>query len=141
MRSACVLLLVAVHLSWGAESFDRIERPHVGTVRHTGSIPVVSTPRASRDRSPSAARMLTISMASGMPEKQVRCLLRLWTRESNFRPQALNKHSGAGGIPQILGLDPKTPTREQIRRGLTYIAHRYDTPCRALRHHYQHGWY
>lgn len=166
MRSALVLILVAVHLSWGAEGFDHIERPHVGTVWDTGSIPVASTTisapftlqflhthsvhshganvdRQRASRTPSAAKSLTVRMAHkyGYRSAQLRCLLNLWQRESNFRPQALNRRSGAGGVPQILGLDPATPTRRQIERGLTYIAHRYGSPCLALRHHDQRGWY
>jgi hypothetical protein len=39
----------------------------------------------------------------------------------------------AGGIPQLLGLDPKIPATKQIDRGIAYIFHRYDTPCNAWR--------
>jgi hypothetical protein len=67
--------------------------------------------------------------------KEYRCLVKLWTKESNWRPEAFNKikvmGKNAGGIPQLLGLDPKTPPTIQIDRGLKYIYHRYDTPCNA----------
>lgn len=67
--------------------------------------------------------------------KQWICLNKLWTKESNWRPEAYNKvkvmGKNAGGIPQLLGLDPKTPAPVQIDRGLAYIYNRYGTPCKA----------
>jgi hypothetical protein len=71
--------------------------------------------------------------------KQWACLLDLWTGESNWRPSAYNKQAvyqngerlHAGGIPQILGLDPDTTVERQIERGFLYIQSRYDTPCNA----------
>jgi hypothetical protein len=67
--------------------------------------------------------------------KEYRCLVKLWGKESAWRPEAFNKikvmGKNAGGIPQLLGLDPKTPPTIQIDRGLKYIYHRYDTPCNA----------
>ena len=85
--------------------------------------------------------------------KQWACLNELWTNESNWRPQAFNKtpvtqvRDGkrvklhAGGIPQILGLDPATPVATQITKGFTYIESRYETPCRALAFWNQNSWY
>lgn len=67
--------------------------------------------------------------------KQWICLNKLWTKESNWRPDAYNKvkvmGKNAGGIPQLLGLDPRTPAPVQIDRGLAYIYNRYGTPCKA----------
>ena len=72
---------------------------------------------------------------------QWQCLLDLWTKESNWRPDAYNKtpvyQNGeklhAGGIPQILGLDPKITVEQQIERGFIYIESRYSDPCTAWR--------
>lgn len=138
--SSLVAILVACHIVTGAQGVDTTVRPKCLVV-DVGSIPTASTPRA--DRSAPYARALTVKLAKqrGFTGVQVRCLLNLWQRESNFRPQALNRRSKAGGVPQILGLDPATPTRKQIQRGLAYITHRYGTPCQALRHHDRHGWY
>jgi len=76
---------------------------------------------------------------------QYRCLDKLWTQESNWRSDAYNKvkvmGKNAGGIPQILGLDPKTPAPIQIDRGMKYIMHRYGTPCMAWKFHQRKGWY
>ena len=76
---------------------------------------------------------------------QYECLDKLWTQESNWRSEAYNKikvmGKNAGGIPQILGLDPKTPATLQIDRGFAYIMHRYGTPCMAWKFHERKGWY
>ena len=76
---------------------------------------------------------------------QWRCLDQLWTRESNWRAEAYNPikvmGKNAGGIPQILGLSPKTPATEQIDRGIDYIIHRYSTFCNAWKHFQKKGWY
>lgn len=73
------------------------------------------------------------------------CLARLWGNESGWRLEAQNKTAVkvrkngvwikvyAGGIPQILGMSPKTPAPTQIHRGLVYIKSRYGSPCHALR--------
>jgi hypothetical protein len=77
--------------------------------------------------------------------KQWSCLNRLWGKESAWNPNAYNsirvmgKH--AGGIPQLLGLDPKTPPTRQIERGLDYIYYRYGTPCHAWTYWNKNGWY
>lgn len=77
------------------------------------------------------------------------CLLDLWTGESNWRPNAYNKQAviqngerlHAGGIPQILGLDPDSTVEYQIMRGFKYIESRYDTPCEANRFWHRNFWY
>jgi hypothetical protein len=78
-------------------------------------------------------------------DNQVSCLNRLWGKESAWNPSAFNtirvmgKH--AGGIPQLLGLDPDTPAPQQIDRGLDYIYYRYGTPCEAWAHWKRNGNY
>lgn len=78
-------------------------------------------------------------------DNQYRCLHKLWTKESNWRHQAYNKikvmGKNAGGIPQVLGMDPKTPPPLQIDRGFSYIMHRYGTPCMAWKFHQKNNWY
>jgi hypothetical protein len=77
------------------------------------------------------------------------CLLSLWTKESNWRPDAYNKKAvyqngeklHAGGIPQILGLDPDLSVEEQVIRGFVYIQHRYSNPCSAWRFWEKNSWY
>ena len=80
---------------------------------------------------------------------QWECLLSLWTKESNWRPDAYNKtivyqngeKLNAGGIPQILGLNPDLSVEEQVTRGLVYIEHRYSNPCSAWRFWERNFWY
>ena len=78
-------------------------------------------------------------------QNQYLCLEKLWTKESNWRPEAYNKQKvmgkHAGGIPQILGMSPNTPAPLQIDRGLAYIIYRYGTPCMAWKFHQRKGWY
>jgi hypothetical protein len=51
------------------------------------------------------------------------------------------KKLNAGGIPQILGLNPKISVEEQINRGFTYIESRYSDPCSAWRFWERNNWY
>lgn len=76
---------------------------------------------------------------------QWRCLDALVRRESGWRVDAVNRHSGAFGLFQAYpaskldrwGRDPMG----QMRFGLAYIGARYGSPCRALRHDIEAGWY
>jgi len=80
---------------------------------------------------------------------QWQCLELLWTKESNWRPNAFNKQAvyqngekvHAGGIPQILGLDPSISVEKQIQRGFEYILSRYGSPCSAWRFWQSRFWY
>lgn len=82
--------------------------------------------------------------------EQYPCLYELWTRESNWRPEARNKSSNALGIAQLM---PKTwvnidvkPTADgykQVLAGLKYLDHRYgkNKICKAYAHHLAKNWY
>lgn len=72
--------------------------------------------------------------------KQWSCLSKLWGKESAWNHLADNPHSTAFGIPQILGLTTTNPIK-QVDLGIKYIKHRYDTPCKAWKHHERKGWY
>ena len=77
----------------------------------------------------------------------------LWTKESNWRPNAKNHipvkvySNGkwvkfyAGGIPQKLGLSPKASVERQVAVGLDYIKIRYGSPSKALAFWNKHYWY
>ncbi|MCT9931651.1 lytic transglycosylase domain-containing protein [Planotetraspora sp. A-T 1434] len=77
------------------------------------------------------------------------CLEKLWDRESHWNERAMNRYSGAYGIPQALpgskmasaGSDWQTNAATQIKWGLGYIAGRYKTPCGAWGHSQATGWY
>lgn len=73
-------------------------------------------------------------------DRQYRCLVHLWTKESNWNPRADNPKSSAYGIPQLLNLKERNAYR-QIDRGLVYITKRYNSPCKALAHFKRVGHY
>jgi hypothetical protein len=82
-------------------------------------------------------------------KNQHSCLVNLWNRESGWRHTAANPTSSAYGIPQSLpgkkmasaGADWKTNPETQIKWGLKYIKHRYETPCGAWSAFKKKGWY
>lgn len=85
----------------------------------------------------------------GWSENDFTNLVKLWNRESGWRPSAHNPSSGAHGIPQSLpaskmateGADYYTNGYTQIRWGLKYIKGRYGTPSNAWAHSESYGWY
>lgn len=87
--------------------------------------------------------------ARGWDYSQYSCLVKLWERESNWRWNALNRSSGAYGIPQALpgtkmasaGADWRSNPQTQVKWGLGYIEGRYGSPCSALAHSDRRGWY
>jgi len=107
----------------------------------------------------SAPSFNTFKMAPKVFAKQIvhdpvqfKCLVKLWTFESNWNPKSKNRvpvyqiRKGkrvalhAFGIAQLLGETSKTPYI-QIQKGLRYIASRYSNPCGALHWHLRHHWY
>ena len=72
--------------------------------------------------------------------KQFNCLDKLYTKESNWRPEAVN--GSHNGIPQ--GRSQYLATLDgwgQVRWGLSYIGNRYGEPCVALDHWSKYGWH
>lgn len=82
-----------------------------------------------------------------------KALVQLWTNESHWNCNAYNKipvyqkingkwvKFHAGGIPQRLGLNPKTEIKQQIKIGLDYISNRYGSPEKALKFWHRNYWY
>lgn len=76
-------------------------------------------------------------------------LEKLWSKESGWDYKAVNRSSGAWGIPQALpgskmstaGADWKTNPETQIKWGLGYIKDRYGTPTKAWQHSVENNWY
>lgn len=85
----------------------------------------------------------------GFGANQWGCLESLWQKESSWNERAMNRYSGAYGIPQSLpgskmasaGSDWQTNPATQIKWGLGYIKGRYGTPCGAWAHSQARGWY
>ena len=115
------------------------------TSRSSSSVSVATGSKAEYQ---SYAKDLCIN-TYGWTENDFNCLVKLWERESNWNPNAVNKSSGATGIPQALpgskmaseGSDWATNAKTQIRWGLKYIKNRYGTPSAAWAHSQQKGWY
>jgi hypothetical protein len=88
-------------------------------------------------------KALTVSYAKalGYSNKNIDCLLTLWTRESRFDHLADNKRSTAYGIAQLLRERSSQPSI-QILHGIRYLNHRYEgNACRAIAFHNRRGWY
>ena len=85
----------------------------------------------------------------GWSEEDYNALVLLWYRESGWNPNAVNKKSGACGVPQSLpcskmakfGRDYRTNWKVQVNWGLDYIKNRYGTPSNAWKHSQRKGWY
>lgn len=81
----------------------------------------------------------TLAAARGWTGAQWAALKSLWNGESGWNEKALNRSSGAFGIPQSLpaskmasaGSDWKTNPATQIKWGLSYIASVYGNPVNA----------
>jgi SLT domain-containing protein len=76
-------------------------------------------------------------------------LVKLWEKESSWNNRAVNKSSGATGIPQALPATkmpaaaqaPTYNASSQIQWGLQYIKSRYGDPIHAWAHEQSAGWY
>jgi hypothetical protein len=78
-----------------------------------------------------------------LDDKQYRCLVTLWRKESNWNPLADNPKSSAFGIPQLLKMTETNPFK-QIDLGLKYIHHHRvykGDICKALDTHKKRGHY
>jgi hypothetical protein len=119
-----------------------VEEKSVGTGQATPSVGAVA---------PGSAQAIAAEMvaARGWGNDQFGCLVKLWQKESGWNYQALNKSSGAAGIPQALpgskmataGADWQTNPATQITWGLNYISGVYGTPCSAWGHSQSVNWY
>ena len=79
-------------------------------------------------------------VALGYNYKEFKCLDKLYTKESNWRPEA--KNGSHHGIPQGRSeYLARVDGYKQIQWGLKYIGHRYGEPCIALDHWKAKGWH
>ena len=80
-------------------------------------------------------------------DTQMQCLDYLWSHESGWNPNNVNKSSGACGIPQALPCSKikkqqgSNDWKAQIRWGINYINYRYKNPCSAWNHFKNKHWY
>lgn len=91
----------------------------------------------------------SVMVGQGFAVSEFGCLDKLWTRESGWNPKADNPTSDAYGIAQAnpgskmasVADDWQTNPATQVIWGLGYIKGRYGTPCAALTHSNNSGWY
>ena len=75
-----------------------------------------------------------------LPMNQYKCALELYTRESNWRPNA--KNGSHYGIPQGRSIYLKTASPiEQVKWGIKYNKNRYGSSCAALNHFKRYNWH
>ncbi len=79
---------------------------------------------------------------------EVKCMIKLWTKESNWRVEAKSPTHDYG-IPQrhMKGKSKRQIEKfraspvMQIHWGIGYVRHRYGDFCSALHFHNRHNWY
>jgi len=127
-----------------------LKSPSKSTKKTTTKKKVVkSAPKVSYNKTELQKYAHDLVISYGWTEYDYECLVKLWNRESGWNPNAVNKKSGACGIPQSLpckkmaseGSDYRTNGKTQIRWGLKYIKNRYCSPSNAWAHSQQKGWY
>jgi hypothetical protein len=130
------------------KNFDPVDI--VKTAPGGSGFPAANFPAGSKpDPGSNKALGKEMAAARGWGDDQWGCLERLWDRESHWNERAMNRGSGAYGIPQALpgskmasaGSDWQTSAATQIEWGLGYIAERYGSPCGAWSFKQSHGWY
>lgn len=136
-------------LERGSYSVVVIERPKPAPEQTAPQPQQRSYPQAPSD--PTGAQAIAAGQVSarGWGEGEFGCLVALWNKESGWNAGALNRGSGAYGIPQALpgskmasaGADWETNPSTQIAWGLGYIGSRYGSPCGAWDHSQRVGWY
>jgi SLT domain-containing protein/phage-related protein len=80
----------------------------------------------------------------GWGANQMPSLIALWNQESGWSANAVNKSSGAYGIPQALGHGHPYALGDyanQVLWGLNYIKQRYGSPSAAEAHERAFNWY
>lgn len=130
-----------------------VDKPAAAPVPKAAVVPTIAAvaERASRQPSKSNSKAyarMAVS-AHGWGNADYQCLVKLWTKESQWNHKAMNRSSGAYGIPQSLpgskmasaGKSWRTDPPTQIRWGLSYIKSRYGAPCGAWRHSRATNWY
>lgn len=75
-----------------------------------------------------------------LSKSEYKCALELYTKESNWRPNA--KNGSHYGIPQGKSIYLKTADPiAQVRWGVRYSKARYNGMCNALKHFNRKGWH
>jgi hypothetical protein len=107
------------------------------------AVPVVFEPR------PLLQQVSAKEIARELLNKdQYKCLNKLISKESAWKPEAQNPKSTASGVGQILkstykglGMNKTDAGVTQLVATLAYIHRRHVTPCGAWKHFQNKGWY
>lgn len=132
----------------GAVRYKRLSEPQCGMARLRlllllGALSVITAATIKPAYSSDIEMFKLYAHMKVANDKQYRCLVTLWTKESNWRPTARNPKSTAFGIPQLLKMKETNPFK-QIDLGIKYInAHRVykGNVCKALATHKIKGHY
>ena len=77
---------------------------------------------------------------ANLSSNEYKCALELYTKESNWRPNA--KNGSHYGIPQGKSIWLKTASPiEQVKWGIKYNNNRYGSSCKALSHFKRYNWH
>ena len=132
-----------------AVRFSRAREPHRGRARlrlltllgALSVITAISMQQAKAVNNNSVEMFKLYAHMKVLNDKQYRCLVILWRKESNWSPTARNSKSSAFGIPQLLKMTETNPFK-QIDLAIKYIEHRYKGDmCQALLAHNIKGHY
>ena len=145
-KIVAVLLIVVTVLAIDNRFFDQPSTKS-GTTGSTERYPVADTVIAYYENE---YQRYAVDMLTQMDKlEQWSCLYELWTRESNWRPKAYNRASGAYGIAQfmpvtwgLVGFKRTSDGFVQVEAGLAYIQRKYGgNICKALGSNLSRGWY
>lgn len=139
-RRVCAFLLVALLHAAGCSrnggETDAADARGASDLRHAAN----NTPVENKHLARELIRKKYPQWSNGA---ELQCLDRLWFKESGWNHRAVNKRTGACGIPQsypcnkmapwgeTYGVDYRRNPYPQIAWGLHYIDKRYGSPCTA----------
>ena len=139
-RNACAYLTISIRSMLAGEPLRRIARKRSLVLLGALFVISITTPANAINTVTDTNNYKLYAHMKLKDAKEYRCLELLWNRESRWDPRADNPKSSAYGIPQMLRLKVLDPYR-QIDIGLKYIAHKHQTPCKALDYHNKKGHY
>lgn len=146
-----LLIIISVVLVNKIDSVDKkVVQYEVTTTTYTKTTTTTTT-RKTTTKSTNVVKQYAHDevINNGWSEEDYQALVNLWNRESGWNYKAVNKRSGACGIPQAYpcskmksaGADYRTNYKTQIKWGLTYIRQRYGSPSKAWNYFKRKGWY
>lgn len=142
-RIVSIVLLVTATIAIDNRFFEREHIPLANTSKDGVAGEVVAFYENEYQR-----YAIDLLMEQGKLE-QWSCLYTLWVRESNWRPKAHNRSSGAYGIAQFMpytwkqvGFKRTDDGFVQVEAGLAYIERKYGgNICKALASNLSRKWY